>query len=105
MSATLETTIYRIVQEALTNVVRHAQATQVSVLLERRGEQLQMIVEDNGQGFNAEAERQDSSEGQYLGLLGMAERAMLVGGTLTIDSAPGGGTTIFLHIPLQHESQ
>lgn len=105
LSATLETTIYRIVQEALTNVVRHAQATQVSVLLERRGEQLQMIVEDNGQGFNAEAERQDSSEGQYLGLLGMAERAMLVGGTLTIDSAPGGGTTIFLHIPLQHESQ
>lgn len=97
-----QATAYRIVQEALTNVLRHAQATQISVIVERRPEMVRMIIEDNGQGFDATAFDRQRRPGRQLGLIGMVERAMLVGGTLTIESEPGSGTTVFLHIPLQY---
>jgi signal transduction histidine kinase len=92
-----ETAVYRIIQEALANVARHARATSASIVLERRGERLVAIVEDDGRGF--EVERLLASE-QSLGLHGMRERTLLVGGKLTIESSPGGGTTIFVEVPL-----
>lgn len=99
LSTEIETTVYRIVQEALTNVVKHARATHVSVLLERRPNQLLVIVEDNGGGFDAAEMLNPAPPSRRLGLLGMKERASLVGGTLEVESNPGGGTTIFVHIP------
>ncbi len=94
-----ETAIYRIVQEALTNVIRHAHATRVDILLDRRGECLVVIVEDNGSGFDPHTPK----VGQ-LGMLGMRERADMLGGRLTVDSSPGQGTTVFLEVPWPSES-
>ncbi len=94
----LETTLYRIVQEALTNVLKHARATRVSVIVERRGDQVIAIVEDNGGGFETQPIDARSSS-KRLGLLGMKERAALVDGELSIESTPGRGTTIFVRIP------
>jgi len=96
----IETTVYRIVQEALTNVFKHAQAECVSLILERHNDRVLAIVEDNGCGFDAEAMMASSQTERYLGLLGMQERAALVGGTLHLESAPGKGTTVFVRIPL-----
>ncbi|HEU4328935.1 MAG TPA: PAS domain-containing protein [Roseiflexaceae bacterium] len=96
----VETTVYRIVQEALTNVLKHAQASQVSVILERRDGWLRVIVEDNGRGFDPDMLAGQGRGGRQLGLIGMSERAALAGGELSIESAPGSGTAIFVHIPL-----
>jgi signal transduction histidine kinase len=95
-----ETTIYRIVQEALNNVLKHAQARGVSVILERRRDQVVVVVEDDGQGFNVEAIVCESGKEHGLGLLGMQERVALVGGTLGIESRVGGGATIVARIPV-----
>jgi signal transduction histidine kinase len=89
----IETAVFRIVQEALTNVLKHAEATRVSVMLEYRYDELLVIVEDNGRGFQPEVERNG------LGLIGMNERVALVGGKLNIESAPGLGTTLATRIP------
>jgi PAS domain S-box-containing protein len=91
----LETTLYRIVQEALTNTVRYAQATDAGILLERGKGMVKVFIEDNGIGFHPD---QVPAEG-HLGLVGMRERAEMVGGTLTIDSAPDKGTSIVLEVP------
>lgn len=90
----LETALYRIVQESLTNIARHAQATSVSVLVERRNERVRAIVEDNGVGFELSAAHSDR-----LGLYGMRERAKLLNGTLMIESTPGRGTSIYVDVP------
>jgi len=95
-----ETTLYRIVQEALTNVARHAQAKRVSLLVERRPGYVSLIVEDDGQGFEAHGVMEAPASRGRLGLLGMQERVMLAGGTLTIESATGAGTTVFVRLPL-----
>lgn len=94
-----ETAVFRIVQEALTNVARHARARGVSVLLERRGPNLVTVVEDDGCGFEPDAVATAPLK-ERLGLAGMAERAALVGGRLTLESQPGQGTTIFVTVPL-----
>lgn len=91
-----ETALYRIVQEALTNVVKHANARTVSVVLTRKGEAVVVVIEDDGRGFNASA---DHAEG--LGLLGMRERIALVGGRLSVESAPDRGTTVAVEVPLR----
>lgn len=96
----VEIALYRIVQEALTNVVRHAEAKKVGVLLEARNSSIVAIVEDDGKGF---AVREMSGRGDgRLGLYGMQERASLIGGALTIESTPGTGTTIFVEVPFKH---
>lgn len=94
----IEITIYRVVQEALTNVERHAGARHVSILLEVLDGNAQAVVEDDGVGFDPDMAEQESSR---LGLLGMYERVDLAGGTLTIESAPGSGTTVFIRLPLE----
>lgn len=97
---TAELSIYRIVQEALTNILKHAQAKAVSVLLERRPKELQVIIEDNGIGFDPHAVGSQEAGRRALGLIGMKERAALVGGRIDLETAPGAGTTIYVHIPL-----
>jgi signal transduction histidine kinase len=91
-----ETALYRIVQEALTNVVKHANARTVSVVLTRKGEGVVVVIEDDGRGFDPSA---DHAEG--LGLLGMRERSALVGGRLSVESAPDRGTTVAVEVPLR----
>lgn len=98
----IETTLYRIVREALNNVVKHAHARRVSLIIERQADQAVAIVEDNGHGFDPEAIRPAS--GTRLGIVGMRERAMLAGGELSIESTPGCGTTVFVRVPLQTSS-
>jgi signal transduction histidine kinase len=92
----VETTVYRIVQEAITNIMRHANATEASVVLISRKDEVVVIVEDNGQGFSVNTQM----ERQTLGLMGMRERAALVGGSLTIDSETGKGVAIRVRIPI-----
>ena len=94
----IESTIYRIVQEALNNVMKHAQAQSVSVIIERRESRVSVIVEDNGIGFDVEELMKPPARNRRFGLLGMKERAMLVGGSLNIESTPGVGTTVLMHI-------
>ena len=90
----IETTLYRLVQEALTNVVKHAHARTVSIVLVRRDGRVTALIEDDGRGFDATHARADA-----LGLVGMRERARLVGGKLTVESADGAGTTIAIEVP------
>jgi signal transduction histidine kinase len=95
-----ETALYRVAQEALTNVLRHANAHRVSLLLERRGGFVSLIVEDDGHGFDADAIMQAPAAEAKLGLLGMIERVKLVGGSVTFESAPGNGAGVFARLPL-----
>ena len=92
----VETTLYRVVQEALTNVHRHSGSEIVSVLLERMDGEVTVIIEDNGAGFDVEAVTSGNSE--RLGLVGMRERIELVDGTLTIESSQGQGTTVYVRV-------
>ena len=91
----IETTVYRVVQEAMTNVVRHAHATRVSVLVERHDGYVLAIIEDDGVGFDPE----EAMHRSRLGLFGMQERAETYGGSFTIESSAGSGTTVFLKLP------
>ena len=95
LPADVETALYRIVQEALTNIVKHAQASTISIVLARKAGAVTALIEDDGRGFN----RGDGS-GEGLGLLGMGERLALLGGKLRIESTPGSGTTIVAEVPL-----
>ena len=95
----IESTIYRIVQEALTNIVKHANARQVSVIIERRADKADVIIEDDGRGFPVEVWARRDAPNQ-LGLLGMKERAALVGGQCNVESSVGKGTTVFVRIPV-----
>jgi len=95
LPAEVETTLYRIVQEALTNVVKHAEASRVSILLVRREGSATAVIEDNGRGFNPATAPTDR-----LGLEGMRERAELHEGRLAVETAPGAGTTLVVEVPL-----
>jgi len=92
----VETAAYRVVQEALTNAVRHAEATSVGIVLEFRDKILRVVIEDNGKGFDP-----DAVGGGHLGLIGMRERLALLDGSLTVESAPGAGTSLFFQIPTE----
>jgi signal transduction histidine kinase len=93
----LETSLYRMVQEGLTNIARHAHAQNASVLLEQRSKGIRVIIEDNGVGFDPEAKAYSPKS---LGLQGIRERIQLLGGKLTIESQPGQGTSLFIELPL-----
>ncbi len=104
LPAPVETAAYRIVQEALTNVLKHSQAQNVSVILEYRFNRLQIIVEDTGCGFDSEALVVKPAISRRLGLLGMEERVASVCGTFDVESAPGAGTTVTVRIPVLEAS-
>jgi signal transduction histidine kinase len=91
----IETALYRIIQEALTNVVKHAQASRVSIVLSRRGNSVSAVFEDDGRGFAVDETREDG-----LGLLGMKERLSLLDGRLQIESSSDGGTTLVAEVPI-----
>jgi signal transduction histidine kinase len=93
LSDEVDTTLYRIVQEALTNVVKHAQARNVTILLVRREGSVTAVIEDDGRGFDPY-----ELSGDGLGLLGMRERVALLEGRLTIESSPGAGTTLVAEV-------
>jgi signal transduction histidine kinase len=92
----VETVLYRIVQEALTNVVKHAQAEHVSIVLQRKGSAVTAVIEDDGRGFAGGHQRDGG-----LGLVGMKERVELVNGRLEIESAEGAGTTLVVEVPVR----
>lgn len=98
--AAVETACFRIAQEALTNVTRYASARHVWVELRREGPELSMVVRDDGVGFDTSLVRERAARGTGLGLLGMRERAALLGGRIDIASAPGEGTRVHVTIPL-----
>lgn len=102
LPAEVETQLYRIAQEALNNVGKHAAASHVSLLLERRGSEVAMIVEDDGRGFEIEEIRKDASRG--MGLMGMRERAATLGGDIQVEARPGSGTTVFVRLPLRDDA-
>jgi signal transduction histidine kinase len=95
LPADVETTMYRIVQEALTNIAKHARATRVSILVTRKGDTAVVVVEDDGGGFDV------GGRTGGLGLSGMRERVALVGGKLRLETSPGAGTTIAAEVPLR----
>lgn len=94
------TAVYRIVQEALTNVARHASASEVSVEIACEGQHLRMQVTDNGCGFDTAAVLRTGSAERHFGLVGLQERAALLGGKARVRSKPGQGTTITVELPL-----
>lgn len=96
----VEVCLYRIIQESLTNVARHARPSQVSVVLDLRPRQVAAVIEDNGAGFDPADALRRHGDAYALGLHGMRERATLAGGVLEIESAPGSGTAVFVKIPL-----
>ncbi|WP_291846409.1 ATP-binding protein [Bradyrhizobium sp.] len=96
--------LYRLVQEGLNNVLKHAQASKVSLVLERKSEVLALVLEDDGIGFDQETSQRNVSGGGRapgLGLSGMKERVALLGGKIALESAAGKGSTIFVQIPLE----
>lgn len=105
LEAAQEATIFTVLQEALHNAKKHAQASQIWLKLERRGTELWAEVRDNGAGFDpATVEASYDARGSF-GLLNMRERAKLVGGSLLVEAAPGRGTKVSLRVPLGPKSQ
>ncbi len=96
----VETALFRVLQEAVANVMKHSGATQVGVILEATDAEARLIVEDNGRGFAIEPGENLTVGLQHLGLLGVRERLALVKGRLEVESTPGGGTTIYVTVPL-----
>ncbi|MEZ4452094.1 MAG: CheR family methyltransferase [Nannocystaceae bacterium] len=95
----IETAVYRVIQESLTNVLRHARASSVAVVVDRRPGLLLTMIEDDGVGFDPSAPAVDDAHA-HLGLVGMRERIAQVGGALSIESSPGAGTTVYVRVPL-----
>ena len=95
-------TVYRVVQEALSNIERHAKAETVLVACNVSANELTIEIEDDGTGFDPEEVRQPRENGQGLGLLGMRERLSLLGGTCSVESQPGQGTRVLIRLPLVH---
>jgi len=105
LDRSIEVVVFRIVQEAINNVARHSGATEAVITLSRTEKTVTAVVRDNGRGFNLEETTRYADGSGGLGLLGMQERAELVGGTLTIQSAQGAGTEIRLEIPLASKKE
>lgn len=99
-SAAMETALYRIVQEAMTNTAKYGKASQLGIVFENREKEVVVTVVDDGVGFDVE---QALNAGKGLGLFGMRERAQLLGGTVDIRSAPDDGTTVIIRIPVPKE--
>ena len=104
LAEAVKTCVYRVVQEALNNCEKHAGASRVRVAVKQEAEWLSVEVEDNGRGFDT-ARQASGSRNPGLGLVGLRERAALVGGLVVVDSAPGRGTRVSLNIPMGSPSE
>jgi signal transduction histidine kinase len=96
----LETVLFRIAQEAVNNILHHAQARSVTVSLYRQGDRICLRVKDDGQGFDVAQITGQALRLRRFGLMGIQERAELVGGDVTVESAPGQGTCLSVSVPL-----
>jgi light-regulated signal transduction histidine kinase (bacteriophytochrome) len=96
----IETALYRVLQEAILNVVKHADAKQVGVILEASRSEVRLIIEDDGKGFIWDEAGRAAGPADRLGLIGVRERLALVGGSLEVETSPGAGTTLLIHVPL-----
>jgi signal transduction histidine kinase len=103
LPAPVEIALYRVVQEALTNITKHARARCVAIQVSRNGRMLCCSIADDGAGFDSRSLQSDRAR-KGLGLIGMHERVNSLGGTLSIDSAPGRGTKLMIHVPLTKDS-
>jgi PAS domain S-box-containing protein len=100
VNSEVETNLYRIAQESLNNIYKHAQASRVNVFLEAVDDFAALIIEDDGVGFEKDEQAFGGKRAQGIGLIGMRERAALVGGSLEIESAKGAGTTVYAKFPV-----
>ena len=96
----METALYRIVQESLTNVAKHSQAHKVSILLREEADAVDATITDDGRGFDVEEIQKMGDQDRGLGLVGMQERALLLDGTATVESGHDHGTVVKVHIPI-----
>ncbi len=95
-----EVAVYRIVQEALTNVIKHAEASEASLTITREAGRPRIVIRDNGKGFSHSAVAARSGRSAGIGLMGMTERVRTLGGEHRIESTPGNGTTIVIDLPV-----
>lgn len=100
VSSEIETTLYRIIQEALNNVAKHSGASRISLVLRRTADQAQAIIEDNGRGFEATRALERLDGRGHLGLVGIQERLAGMNGSLHLESAPGQGATLIVRVPI-----
>ncbi|WHZ22497.1 MAG: Two-component system sensor histidine kinase [Nitrospira sp.] len=91
---------FRVIQEAVTNVIRHSNATRITVSLQKHEGDLLLLIRDNGRGFEVQKALAEATSGQSMGLLGMQERIRFLNGTISIDSNPGHGTEVRVRVPL-----
>jgi signal transduction histidine kinase len=105
LSPTAETSIYRILQEGINNIVKHAEATEARIGIKRAGREIVISVEDNGRGIKARAAAVNGRSREGFGLAGIAERARLLGGVWAIDSEPGRGTTLTVRLAFPEGSR
>jgi signal transduction histidine kinase len=103
--APIEVTCFRVAQEALTNIAKYARAKTIDLTLRRQYQEVTLIIQDDGVGFDVLSARQRAQGGESIGLLGMEERVRLAGGSFVISSAPGEGTRIELCFPLTEQEQ
>ena len=101
----MNTTVFRLIQEAVNNALRHAQATKIRVTLREDADGLLLVIEDDGVGFDREAVAERAKRGEHLGLLGMTERVRSAGGVIVLDSRPGRGSRIEVRLPLESEAE
>jgi signal transduction histidine kinase len=101
----VELALYRIAQEALSNVTRHAQAVQVSLSIAFKPDAVIMTISDNGRGFQVPASPAELAPSGHFGLLGLHERAELIGAHLDIQSSPGQGTLVVVQLPTSKPSE
>ena len=105
LNADTETTLYRIAQEALNNIIKHSQATEFSIQIVKHPGFVRMMVEDDGVGFDPNNLQKDPLQKNGMGLINMFERTIALNGKLAIDSRKGGGTEIIVEIPLENENE
>ena len=104
LSPEIEISLFRVVQEAITNVIRHAEASRVAISLRLQGNSLELAVRDNGRGFDTNEVVERAAAGRHLGLLGIRERIRMLGGKVEIESTPEQGTEVRVRIPLGEEA-
>ena len=102
LSREAETSVYRIVQEGLSNVIKHSKATAAGIKIKKIGGQLAITVHDNGAGISSSAPVNDGSGHQGFGLVGIAERVRVLGGSLAVESQPSRGTAINISLELEN---